>query len=350
MGVFLCQYLCCLVSGMWCMLMTSHAMCLWRSQMPIDTTTWRIHCPSSTQITTATPLCTSVMRRQVRSSWWHYMSATVSLITSNSTDCSKGFQANNKENIKALQKVTFTCHKERGGGGGGGAGGMVKGVGDRWNDVANSWEKNINLKSSKISFDSDPLSNLCEILLRASEWYHHAMKNFIMIRQYPTNCRMHLFHIPQCSIQNRNVHISVLNGALWDMEQVHSGICGIRSIGGSGWGGHRSAHAGFKLDQCLYAVDVLCGQVYCASTSCSLWVTSCWLAYLHHDCKTRWPNVGPCTSSFSCSPLPQHCKQRAHFSWCCICAGRSIMPRRKTAVTPAYQKCSHHSLMLKSLK
>ena len=36
---------------------------------------------------------------------------------------------------------------------------------------------------------------------------------------------MHLFHIPQCSIQNRNMHISVLNGALWDMEQVHSGNC-----------------------------------------------------------------------------------------------------------------------------
>ena len=29
----------------------------------------------------------------------------------------------------------------------------------------------------------------------------------------------------QCSIQNRNVHISVLNWALWHMEQVHSGIC-----------------------------------------------------------------------------------------------------------------------------
>ena len=44
---------------------------------------------------------------------------------------------------------------------------------------------------------------------------------------YPvfTNPRMHLFHIPQCSIQNRNVYISVLNGAFWDMEQVHSGIC-----------------------------------------------------------------------------------------------------------------------------
>ena len=36
---------------------------------------------------------------------------------------------------------------------------------------------------------------------------------------------MHLSHIPQFTIQNRNVHISVLNGALWDMGQVHCGIC-----------------------------------------------------------------------------------------------------------------------------
>ena len=35
---------------------------------------------------------------------------------------------------------------------------------------------------------------------------------------------MHLFYIPRCTIQNRNVHISVLNGVLWDMEQVHYGI------------------------------------------------------------------------------------------------------------------------------
>ena len=45
-----------------------------------------------------------------------------------------------------------------------------------------------------------------------------------------TNPRMHLFHTPQCSIQNRNVHISVLSGALWDMEQVHSGICEIALV------------------------------------------------------------------------------------------------------------------------
>ena len=32
---------------------------------------------------------------------------------------------------------------------------------------------------------------------------------------------MQLPHIPQCTIQNINVHISVLNGVLWDMGQVH---------------------------------------------------------------------------------------------------------------------------------
>ena len=42
-----------------------------------------------------------------------------------------------------------------------------------------------------------------------------------------TNPTVHLLHIPQCTLQNRNVHISALNGALWDMEQVHCGICEI---------------------------------------------------------------------------------------------------------------------------
>ena len=39
-----------------------------------------------------------------------------------------------------------------------------------------------------------------------------------------TNPTMHLSHIPQFTIQNRNVHISFLNGVLWDMEQVHCRI------------------------------------------------------------------------------------------------------------------------------
>ena len=40
--------------------------------------------------------------------------------------------------------------------------------------------------------------------------------------QIPT---MHLSHIPQCTIQNRNEHISVLNGALWDI-----GVMGFVSV------------------------------------------------------------------------------------------------------------------------
>ena len=55
-------------------------------------------------------------------------------------------------------------------------------------------------------------------------WGIHCCADAIDQFHKPQNPRMHLFHIPQCSIQNRNVHISVLNGALWDMEQVHSGI------------------------------------------------------------------------------------------------------------------------------
>ena len=45
-----------------------------------------------------------------------------------------------------------------------------------------------------------------------------------------TNPRMHLFHIPQCFIQNRSVYISVLNEALWDMEQVRSEICKLGQL------------------------------------------------------------------------------------------------------------------------
>ena len=47
---------------------------------------------------------------------------------------------------------------------------------------------------------------------------------------------MHLFHIPQCSFQNRNLHISDLNGALWDMEQVHSGISELGQVLQYQWG------------------------------------------------------------------------------------------------------------------
>ena len=49
--------------------------------------------------------------------------------------------------------------------------------------------------------------------------------NFCHISQYLTITKRLLSHIPQYTIQNRNVYISVLNCVLWDMGQVHCGIC-----------------------------------------------------------------------------------------------------------------------------
>ena len=43
-----------------------------------------------------------------------------------------------------------------------------------------------------------------------------------------TNPTMHLSHMPEYTIHNRNVHISVMNGVFWHMGQVH---CGIFELG-----------------------------------------------------------------------------------------------------------------------
>ena len=42
-----------------------------------------------------------------------------------------------------------------------------------------------------------------------------------------TNPIMHQSNIPQCILQNKCVQIFVLNSTLWDVEQVHCGICQI---------------------------------------------------------------------------------------------------------------------------
>ena len=46
---------------------------------------------------------------------------------------------------------------------------------------------------------------------------------------------MYLSDIPQYTVQNRNVHISVLNSELWDMGQVHCEIGLLLHIKLSGW-------------------------------------------------------------------------------------------------------------------
>ena len=51
--------------------------------------------------------------------------------------------------------------------------------------------------------------------------------------------------------QNRNVHISVLNGALWDMKQVRSGICEIGLLIFSYFPGHHSRYNIFPFQYVL---------------------------------------------------------------------------------------------------
>ena len=75
-----------------------------------------------------------------------------------------------------------------------------------------------------------------------------------------TNITVHLFHIPQCTIQNRNVHISVLNGALWDMEQMHGEICELGQLKDSGWIGQYFVGLLFTSCKCL-KFDSCCIEV-----------------------------------------------------------------------------------------
>ena len=50
-----------------------------------------------------------------------------------------------------------------------------------------------------------------------------------------TKLTMLLSYIPQCTSQNRNVHIFVLNGVLWDMGQVHHGFWEFGQLCGFHW-------------------------------------------------------------------------------------------------------------------
>ena len=79
------------------------------------------------------------------------------------------------------------------------------------------------------------------------QWFHIKMGHQDSNKSYQcihvlTNLRnptLHLSHIPQYTIQNRHVHISVLNCALWDMGQAHCGICEFWSIVNDEWKSNR---------------------------------------------------------------------------------------------------------------
>ena len=80
-----------------------------------------------------------------------------------------------------------------------------------------------------------------EILLAINDgiWIIKFIGNYDSHRNRPIS------QIPECtcsishnaSIQNRNVHLYVMNGALWDMELMHSGICELGHLEGiiSNW-------------------------------------------------------------------------------------------------------------------
>ena len=65
----------------------------------------------------------------------------------------------------------------------------------------------------------------------------------IQINDLP-NAKMHLSHIPELTVENMNVHISILTGVMWDTEQVNYGICEI----GLWWD-----HESFVLWALMYA-------------------------------------------------------------------------------------------------
>ena len=89
-----------------------------------------------------------------------------------------------------------------------------------WNNTNISFHKNA-LQNGALWDDYLVHCGMCELVL-----LHPSLSCGMQLTLY-TNPRMRLFQIPQCSIQNRNVRTSVLNAAMWDVEQVHFGICEI---------------------------------------------------------------------------------------------------------------------------
>ena len=86
--------------------------------------------------------------------------------------------------------------------------------------------------------------------------------------------------------QNRNMHISVLNGALWDMEQAHSGICEIGQFPGAPVYCH-----GLTLSSNLFAVGGV-GEVGGCANLCHLPLAAVGTVPWWQPCKQRRRRIG----------------------------------------------------------
>ena len=96
--------------------------------------------------------------------------------------------------------------------------------------ISTSWRiRQLKYPGKRLSISIDPALNRIPLLNHCScvcgvKWTEGSEPS----RPFPqiskciifTNPRMHMFHIPQCSIQNINVYISILNGALWELDQL----------------------------------------------------------------------------------------------------------------------------------
>ena len=70
---------------------------------------------------------------------------------------------------------------------------------------------------------------IVKLIYGISKIYMNTISICYVSKWFGANCfSQQLFHIPQCTIQNRSVHISVPNSALWDIDQMH---CGIYELG-----------------------------------------------------------------------------------------------------------------------
>ena len=86
------------------------------------------------------------------------------------------------------------------------------------------------LSLSQVNVTHLKIGHTCRFHLRVPDLYVFLVRLLSLIDQFNKSQNAPAPY-PQCPIQNRNVHISVLNGALWDMKQVHSGICELGQLG-----------------------------------------------------------------------------------------------------------------------
>ena len=131
---------------------------------------------------------------------------------------------------------------------------------------------------------------------------------------------MHQLHIPQCSIQNRNVNISILNGTLWDTEQVHYGICEIGLLPQCQW--NKPGHYN----------DVIMGMMASQITSLTIFTQPFIQAQIKENIKA--PHHWPLWGEFTCDgEFPAQMASNAeNVSICCHHDFHITSPQQNTTM------------------